>query len=70
MGMHEGSARLGKSVKELMMRWAETRSHWNDSTSKGFENRFLVPIEQDSRKAIGAMDQMAQILQKIKHECE
>jgi hypothetical protein len=70
MGMHEGRARLGKSVKELMMHWAETRSHWDDSTSKAFENRFLVPIDMDSRKAITAMDGMAQVLQKIKHDCE
>ncbi|MGA3068205.1 MAG: hypothetical protein ABSF29_15280 [Tepidisphaeraceae bacterium] len=68
--MHEGRARLGKSVKELMMHWAETRSHWDDSTSKAFENRFLVPIDMDSRKAITAMDGMAQVLQKIKHDCE
>jgi hypothetical protein len=70
MGMHEGSARLGKSVKELMMRWAETRSHWNDGTAKGFESRFLMPTEQDARKATGAMDSMAQLLQKIRHDCE
>lgn len=70
MGMHEGRARLGKSVKELMMRWAETRSHWDDSTSKAFEQRFLMPIDMDSRKAITAMDGMAQVLQRIKHDCE
>jgi hypothetical protein len=50
--MHEGRARLGKSVKELMMHWAEARSHWDDSTSKAFERRFLIPIDMDSRKAI------------------
>jgi hypothetical protein len=70
MGMHEGSARLGKSVKELLMHWAETQTKWKDSAAKGFETRFLLPMEQDSRKAIGAMDSMAQLLQKIKHDCE
>ncbi len=70
MGMHEGRARLGKSVKELMMKWSEAQSQWNDSTSKAFEKRFLVPIDMDSRQAIGAMDQMANLLQKIKHDCE
>jgi len=70
MGMHEGRARLGKSIKELMMHWAETRSHWDDSTSKAFEARFLVPIEMDSRQAISAMDQMAQVLARIKQDCE
>ena len=28
MGMTEGRASLRKSVKELMMHWAETKSNW------------------------------------------
>jgi hypothetical protein len=70
MGMSEGRARLGKSVKELMMRWAETKSHWNDAASKAFEGRFITPVELDSRQAVSAMDGMAQILQQIKRDCE
>jgi hypothetical protein len=70
MGMHEGRARLGKSVKELQARWNETRSHWNDSTAKAFEVRRLVDIELDARAAFSAMDAMAQVLQQIKRDCE
>jgi hypothetical protein len=70
MGMHEGRARLNKSVKELMMRWNETKSQWNDGNARGFEAKFLVPLEQDAKRAVGAMDHMAQVLQKIKSDCE
>jgi hypothetical protein len=70
MGMHEGRARLGKSVKDLLMRWNEARNHWGDSTSKAFEMKHLVPIEMDARQAVSAMDSMAQILQQIKRDCE
>lgn len=70
MGMHEGRARVGKSIKELLSRWSETRSHWDDSTAKAFESRFLQSWEQDARQAINAMDQMARVLQQIRHDCE
>jgi hypothetical protein len=70
MGMHEGRARLNKSMKELMMRWNETKSQWNDSNARGFESRFLAPLEQDAKAAVGAMDHMAQVIQRIRGDCE
>jgi hypothetical protein len=70
MGMHEGRARLGKSVRELLGRWAQTRTHWNDAQAKAFETRNLVPLEMDLRQAVGAMDQMAQVLQQIRRDCQ
>jgi hypothetical protein len=70
MGMHEGRARLNKSVKELMMRWNETKSQWNDSNARAFESKFLTPLEQDAKAAVGAMDHMAQVIQKIRSDCE
>jgi hypothetical protein len=70
MGMHEGRARLNKSVKELMMRWNDTKAQWNDGNARAFEMKFLTPLEQDAKRAVGAMDHMAQVLQKIRSDCE
>jgi len=70
MGMHEGRAKIGKSVKDLLTHWTETRSNWDDSTSDAFEKKFLVAIEADARTAISAMDSMAQVLAQIKRDCE
>ena len=70
MGMHEGRARLGKSVKELLMHWAETKTKWSDSAANGFEAKYLTPMEMDSRQAVNAMDHMGQILSQIRRDCE
>ncbi len=70
MGMFEGKARLGKSMKELMMRWSETRATWDDAQARAFEARHLVSLEMDARQALGAMDHMAQILMQAKRDCE
>jgi hypothetical protein len=69
MGMVEGRATLRKSMKEMMMHWSETKSQWNDGNAHAFESKYLVPLESDAKQAINAMDQMSQILQRIKQEC-
>jgi hypothetical protein len=68
--MHEGRAAVGKAMRELMARWAETKSQWSDTTSRAFETRHLTSLEMDHRQAVGAMDAMAQILQQIKRDCQ
>jgi len=69
MGMVEGRATLRKSMKEMMMHWSETKSHWNDGNAHAFESKYLTPLEADAKQAINAMDQMSQILQRIRQEC-
>jgi hypothetical protein len=68
--MQDGRARIGKTIKELAAHWRETRTQWDDSTASAFEDRFLAPLEADSRQAISAMEGMGQILQQIKRDCE
>ena len=70
MGMPEGRAALGKSVKELLMHWSETKQQWNDGTAIRFEKDFIVSTEADAKMAVNAMDQMTAILSRIRHDCE
>jgi hypothetical protein len=69
MGMVEGRAKLGKSIKEMLMHWNETKLRWNDATARGFESKYVTPTEMDARTALNQMDHMAQVLQQIKHDC-
>jgi len=69
MGVYEGRGQLTKSMKELMNRWGETRSTWDDAQSREFEERFLVSLEQDLRNALGSMDHMANLLQQVRRDC-
>jgi hypothetical protein len=69
MGVAEGRGALGKSVKELLMRWRECKSQWRDSNAHAFETRFIIQFEQDAKQAVSGMDTMAHVLQKIKSEC-
>jgi hypothetical protein len=57
-------------MKDLMARWHEVRTVWNDTQSAEFEKTYLMPLEQDVRSAMLAMDSMDQVLQRIESDCE
>jgi hypothetical protein len=70
MGVYEGRGQLGKSMKELMNAWLETRSSWKDANADRFEKKHLVGLEMDLRQAVSAMDVMSQLISAIKRDCE
>jgi len=69
MGVYEGRGALSKALKQLENKWAETKMSWDDCRAREFEDRFLVPLQQDLRNAVGAMDQLAVLLTRIRSEC-
>ena len=69
MGVHEGSGRIGKAMKELLMQWEETKQVWDDPVSRSFEQRHLIPLQMDLKTATAAMGQMALLLDSIRREC-
>ena len=69
MGVYEGRGQLTKAMRDLLFRWQETKGAWDDPVSKNIEEKFLVPLEQDLRNALGAMDHMGSVLQQAKHDC-
>ncbi len=70
MGVYEGRGQLAKAMKNLTLRWQETRMDWDDALARRFEERFLKPIEMDLRSAVGAMEHMATLLHQIHRDCE
>ena len=70
MGVYEGRGQLAKSVKQLMLRWTETRTDWNDSAAETFEKKYLEPLEIDLRTAVSAMDHMATLLNQVRRDCQ
>ena len=69
MGVHEGRGQLSKGMRDLMTRWYETKSSWDDTMSRTFEKNYLFALEMDLRNAVGAMDHMAVLLSQIRIDC-
>ncbi len=70
MGVYEGRGGLTKATRELMLRWQETRSSWSDAVAEQFEKKYLESLEKDVKSAVGAMDQMAALLSRIRNDCQ
>lgn len=70
MGVYEGRGQLSKALKNLMLRWVEARSEWDDTASQHFEEKFIQPIELDLKNAVGAMDHMAAVLAQVRKDCQ
>ena len=70
MGVQEGRGQLAKLMKELNMQWLDVRHSWDDVRMHEFEQRYLLPLDIDLRKAVGAMDLMAAYLSQVRRDCE
>ena len=44
--------------------------NWDDEQARRFEERFIATIEQDLRQAVSSMDEMAVLMNQIRHECQ
>lgn len=69
MGVYEGRGSLTKAMKELTNRWQDARGDWRDAVAAEFEDKYIEPLERDLKNALGAMDHVGVLLQKIRHEC-
>ena len=70
MGVHESRGNLAKAIKELMLRWSETRAVWDDARAEQFEQQYLRQLEADLRVAGSPMDQMSVMLHQARRDCE
>ena len=70
MGVYEGRGQLSRAMKDLMHRWLDTRSDWDDANSVRFEEKVLRPLERDMQTAVSAMDTMAVLISQAHHDCD
>jgi hypothetical protein len=70
MGVYEARGQLSKALKDLMLRWNETKMDWDDAAARAFENSVLEPLQRDAKNAASVMDSAAETLQQVRRECE
>jgi len=70
MSLNDSKGTLARAAKDLFARWNDLQTIWSDAQSQEFEKTYLLPIEQDVRSALGAMDNMTQVMQVIENDCE
>jgi hypothetical protein len=70
MGVYEARGQLSKAMKELLLRWNEAKTDWDDAAARAFEVNVLEPLQFDAKNAASTMDSAADLLTQVRRECE
>jgi hypothetical protein len=57
------------ALKDLRERWDEVTAFWADNVAREFEKNHLAPLEHQGKTAALGMDQIAEVLQKVRQAC-
>jgi uncharacterized protein YukE len=67
MSAHSG--RMQHALKHLREQWDIAQETWDDVASREFEKVHLVPLEQNCKNAIVGMEELSEVLGKIRSQC-
>lgn len=69
MSLYEASGTLAKAFKDLLTKWEQAKTTWDDAPAQAFERETLATLEKDVRAAAEAMDQMKLVIGAAKRDC-
>ena len=64
-----GAGKLRYALKTLHAKWDVARDGWSDQVRRDFEQRQIAPLEQQTDATIRAMEQLGEVLARMKREC-
>ena len=70
MSTQGSTGNLSGALKELSLRWQETKVHWHDVKSLEFERNYLEKLPNDVGRAMGVMEEISKLLKKVRQDCE
>jgi len=70
MSVIDGRAKLVDATKTLTAEWLDVKEIWQDANCQAFEKRYMAPLETGVRGTVVAMERMAAMLNRARHECK
>ena len=64
------AGRLAMLAAELSRKWQQTRPYWRDAKSQSFEKDYVNLILASVNGAIEAIQQLDEIITRIRRDCE
>jgi len=50
--------------------WGETLRHWHDDTTRSFESRYWMPLENEARSYLAALHRLIDLLEAAERDTE
>ncbi len=70
MSAKESSANLVQALKELSLKWQETKVHWRDGKAQQFEREYLEDLPDHVQRTMSVMQEIDVLLKKVRSDCE
>lgn len=70
MSLKASKSKLARATRDLTARWEQTRASWRDQKAQEFERKFIAPLPDNISSAVVIIDELDQVLNKIKRSCE
>jgi hypothetical protein len=70
MSVKSSRGSLAKAVRDLHVSWHQTQNYWRDDKAKEFDEKYITPLPDAINSASSIIEELDQILTKIKRDCE
>jgi hypothetical protein len=64
------ASNLVEALKELNVEWDRLRTSWRDMKMREFGERYLEPLPNDVSRAKSVMEEIGELLKKVRSDCE
>jgi hypothetical protein len=66
----ESAGNLVQALKELNIKWSETRTHWNDVKSQQFARDYIEEIPDHVQRTMSVMQEIDALIKRVRSQCE
>jgi hypothetical protein len=70
MSWSGNKGRLVGLTRDISLEWAETKNYWRDVKSEEFDRRFMAELAAYVNRAVLVLEQMEELLKKVRSDCE
>lgn len=70
MSVAASRSRLIALTRDLAAQWQATRETWTDAKRDEFERAFLTPLFAAVDRAGNALEQLDEVVNRVRRECE
>jgi hypothetical protein len=61
---------IASLTKELSLKWADTREHWQDIKAREFEQKYIDDLTITVDRAAPVFDDLEKLISKVRTDCE
>ena len=70
MNVNASKSRLIGLTREISVQWEDTKNYWRDGKSEEFDKRFMNELGYQVSRAVTVVEQLDELLKKVRSDCE